>query len=80
MLMAFLQDIALAANQVPLEASLPDLNELDTSLICDVRHNEERFLFGRNVLNNEHGEFDSAFFSQATAIQREIYATVRWEF
>ncbi|MBS3954370.1 MAG: TonB-dependent receptor [Methylomicrobium sp.] len=55
-------------------------HELDARLAWDVGHNLELSLIGRNLLNKQHVEFGSAFFAQATAIQREIYATVRWEF
>lgn len=55
-------------------------HELDARLAWDVGHKVELSLIGRNLLNKQHVEFGSAFYAQATAIQREIYATMRWEF
>jgi hypothetical protein len=37
-------------------------------------------LVGRNLLDKQHVEYGSYFSSVPTAVQREVYATLRWSF
>jgi iron complex outermembrane receptor protein len=55
-------------------------HELDARLAWEVGHGLELAVVGRNLINDHHQEFGSVFFSMPTAIQREVYATVRWNF
>ena len=54
--------------------------ELDTRLAWDVGSGLELALVGRNLLNSYHFEYGSDMFSTATAVQREVYGTLRWQF
>lgn len=54
--------------------------DLDGRLAWDVGSGLELALVGRNLLNSYHFEYGSDMFSTATAVQREVYGTLRWQF
>ncbi|MDD2724269.1 MAG: TonB-dependent receptor [Methylovulum sp.] len=55
-------------------------HELDARLARRFRHGLELALVGRNLLETQHVEFGSYLFSIPTAAQREVYATLSWNF
>ena len=55
-------------------------HELDARLSWEFGHSLELGLVGRNLLNKQHVEYGSYFLSVPTAVQREVYATLRWNF
>ncbi|WP_020482022.1 TonB-dependent receptor plug domain-containing protein [Methylomonas sp. MK1] len=54
--------------------------DLDARLGWDLGAGVELALVGRNLLNSSHFEYGSDMFSTATAVQREVYGTLRWDF
>ena len=54
--------------------------DLDARLGWDLGSGVELALVGRNLLNSSHFEYGSDMFSTATAVQREVYGTLRWDF
>lgn len=54
--------------------------DLDARLAWDMGSGIEVGLVGRNLLNSSHFEYGSDMFSTATAVQREVYGTLRWHF
>lgn len=54
--------------------------DLDGRLAWDLGSGVELALVGRNLLNSSHFEYGSDLFSTATAVQREVYGTLRWDF
>jgi iron complex outermembrane receptor protein len=55
-------------------------HELDARLAWKLSRSLELAIVGRNLINDEHLEFGSLFFSAPTPVQREAYATLRWDF
>lgn len=60
--------------------SVAAYQELDARLAWDVGHGLELALVGRNLLDKQHAEFGNFIYSVPTTVQREVYATVRWNF
>lgn len=54
--------------------------DLDARLAWDLGSGLELALVGRNLLDSYHFEYGSDLFSTATAVQREVYGTLRWQF
>lgn len=54
--------------------------ELDGRFAWELGSGVEFALVGRNLLNSCHFEYASDMFSTATAVQREVYGTLRWDF
>ncbi len=54
--------------------------ELDARLAWDMGAGVELGVVGRNLLNSSHFEYGADMFSTATAVQREVYGTLRWHF
>lgn len=57
-----------------------DYHELDARLAWQLMPGLELSVVGRNLLQKQHLEFGSEFFTPASAIQREIFAHIRWQF
>ncbi|WP_082880922.1 TonB-dependent siderophore receptor [Methylomonas sp. DH-1] len=55
-------------------------HDLDARLAWDLGAGLELALVGRNLLDSYHFEYGSDLFSTATAVQREVYGTLRWHF
>lgn len=60
--------------------SVPAYHELDARLAWQVNRSIELSLVGKNLLHEHHLEYGKVFFSVPTLVQREVYATIRWEF
>lgn len=60
--------------------TVPFYHELDAHLAWQLTPGIELSLVGRNLLKKQHVEFGSDFFAPASAIQREIFAQMRWQF
>ncbi len=60
--------------------TISSYHELDARLAWKLGHGIELALVGRNLLNKQHMEFGSFIFSVPTPVQREVYATLRWDF
>lgn len=58
----------------------PAYHQLDARLAWNIGHGMELAVVGRNLLEKQHTEFGSDFYSQTTAVQREIFAYARWHF
>jgi iron complex outermembrane receptor protein len=60
--------------------SVAAYHELDSRLSWDVGHGVELALAGHNLPNNQHRGFGRFIYSVPTAVQREVYATLRRDF
>jgi len=60
--------------------SVKDFHELDARLAWRSKNGLELAVVGRNLLEKQHVEFGSYLFSVPTPVQREVYATLSWNF